>query len=111
MGATVQHDIAVYKLLSPPATGSIFRQYFGPLPSPTLIIHTLPSTLSFLSTGIGPYTAGAISSIAFNRVEPLVDGNVIRVLSRLYALQEPVGSFVCVCVCVCESVCVCVCGY
>lgn len=38
--------------------------------------------------GIGPYTAGAISSIAFGQVEPLVDGNVIRVLSRLYALKE-----------------------
>jgi A/G-specific adenine glycosylase len=37
--------------------------------------------------GIGPYTAGAISSIAFGKTEPLVDGNVIRVLSRLFALQ------------------------
>ena len=33
--------------------------------------------------GIGPYTAGAILSIAFNQDEALVDGNVIRVLSRL----------------------------
>lgn len=41
--------------------------------------------------GIGQYTAGAISSIAFNKVEPLVDGNVIRVLSRLYVLKESVG--------------------
>ena len=41
--------------------------------------------------GIGPYTAGAISSIAFNQVEPLVDGNVIRVISRLFALKETVG--------------------
>ena len=36
--------------------------------------------------GIGPYTAGAISSIAFNQAEPIVDGNVIRVLSRIHAL-------------------------
>ncbi|MCA9641255.1 MAG: A/G-specific adenine glycosylase, partial [Myxococcales bacterium] len=36
--------------------------------------------------GVGPYTAGAIASIAHNRAEPIVDGNVIRVLSRLYAL-------------------------
>ncbi len=36
--------------------------------------------------GIGPYTAGAIASIAFGQDEPLVDGNVIRVLTRLYAL-------------------------
>lgn len=38
--------------------------------------------------GIGPYTAGAISSIAFGKHEPLVDGNVIRVLARLRALAE-----------------------
>lgn len=38
--------------------------------------------------GIGPYTAGAISSIAFRKHEPLVDGNVIRVLARLRALSE-----------------------
>jgi A/G-specific adenine glycosylase len=37
--------------------------------------------------GVGPYTAGAISSIAFGQHEPLVDGNVIRVLSRLFAIQ------------------------
>ena len=36
--------------------------------------------------GIGPYTAGAISSIAFNEPEPILDGNVIRVLSRIHAL-------------------------
>jgi A/G-specific adenine glycosylase len=36
--------------------------------------------------GIGPYTAGAISSIAYNQPEALVDGNVVRVLSRLRAL-------------------------
>jgi A/G-specific adenine glycosylase len=36
--------------------------------------------------GVGPYTAGAISSIAFNQPVPLVDGNVIRVLSRMTAL-------------------------
>lgn len=36
--------------------------------------------------GIGPYTAGAISSLAFGLAEPAVDGNVIRVFSRLYAL-------------------------
>ncbi|KAM9999600.1 hypothetical protein ACTFIZ_008055 [Dictyostelium cf. discoideum] len=36
--------------------------------------------------GIGPYTAGAISSIAFNNPVPLVDGNVIRVLSRVRSI-------------------------
>ncbi len=34
--------------------------------------------------GVGRYTAGAICSIAFDQPEPLVDGNVIRVLSRLF---------------------------
>lgn len=36
--------------------------------------------------GIGEYTAGAISSIAFNRPEPILDGNLVRVFSRLYGL-------------------------
>jgi len=36
--------------------------------------------------GIGPYTAGAIASIAFDLPEPVVDGNVARVFSRLFAL-------------------------
>ena len=37
--------------------------------------------------GIGPYTAGAIASLAFGLPEPAVDGNVIRVFSRLFALR------------------------
>ncbi len=36
--------------------------------------------------GVGPYTAGAIASIAYGLPEPVVDGNVIRVLSRLFCL-------------------------
>ena len=36
--------------------------------------------------GIGRYTAGAIASIAFNQPAPILDGNVIRVLTRLFAL-------------------------
>ena len=39
--------------------------------------------------GIGPYTAAAISSIAFDRAETVVDGNVERVMARLYAVQTP----------------------
>ncbi|GAA5936490.1 A/G-specific adenine glycosylase [Sporobolomyces koalae] len=39
--------------------------------------------------GIGPYSAGAISSIAFGKRNALVDGNVTRVLSRLTALHAP----------------------
>jgi A/G-specific adenine glycosylase len=37
--------------------------------------------------GIGPYTAAAIASIGFNEAVPVVDGNVERVISRLYALD------------------------
>jgi A/G-specific adenine glycosylase len=39
--------------------------------------------------GVGRYTAGAIGSIAFDLPEPLVDGNVARVLSRLFAVDTP----------------------
>ncbi|MCU0788008.1 MAG: A/G-specific adenine glycosylase [Verrucomicrobia bacterium] len=38
--------------------------------------------------GIGPYTAGAICSIAFNQPTPILDGNVIRVLSRVFAITS-----------------------
>ncbi|MDY6801961.1 MAG: A/G-specific adenine glycosylase [Bacteroidota bacterium] len=38
--------------------------------------------------GIGEYTAAAIASIAFNITEPAVDGNVYRVLSRLFGIAE-----------------------
>jgi len=40
--------------------------------------------------GIGPYSAGAILAIAFGRREAAVDGNVIRVLSRIFAIDSPV---------------------
>lgn len=41
--------------------------------------------------GIGPYTAGAIASIAFDRPAAVLDGNVIRVLSRLLDLEDDVS--------------------
>jgi A/G-specific adenine glycosylase len=37
--------------------------------------------------GIGRYTAGAICSIAFNQPQPVLDGNVIRVLTRLFGIE------------------------
>ncbi len=40
--------------------------------------------------GIGPYTAGAIMSIAFNQNYPLVDGNVIRILARIFNIENSV---------------------
>ena len=45
-----------------------------------------------LVPGIGPYTAGAILSIAFDLKEPLVDGNVQRVFSRFFGFQEEIES-------------------
>jgi A/G-specific adenine glycosylase len=41
--------------------------------------------------GVGRYTAGAIGSIAFDREEPLVDGNVARVFARLFGIGTPLG--------------------
>ncbi|CAI6065265.1 A/G-specific adenine glycosylase [Cohnella sp. JJ-181] len=41
--------------------------------------------------GIGPYTSGAIMSIAFGRPEPAVDGNVMRVLSRYFCIDEDIA--------------------
>jgi A/G-specific adenine glycosylase len=40
--------------------------------------------------GIGPYTAGAVASIAFDTAAALVDGNVMRVLARIYAVNDDV---------------------
>ena len=42
-------------------------------------------------SGIGEYTAGAIASIAYDRSVPAVDGNVIRVVSRVAGIRENVG--------------------
>ncbi|HEY4953066.1 MAG TPA: A/G-specific adenine glycosylase, partial [Verrucomicrobiae bacterium] len=39
-------------------------------------------------SGIGRYTAGAICSIAFNQPTPILDGNVIRVLTRIFGIVE-----------------------
>ncbi len=60
------------------AAQAIVRDHGGIVPQSTTQLLELP--------GIGRYTAGAIASIAFAQPEPLVDGNVIRVLSRLLAI-------------------------
>lgn len=57
------------------AAQMIMEQYGGSMPRDYERLLELP--------GIGSYTAGAISSIAFGRREPAVDGNVLRVLARL----------------------------
>lgn len=52
----------------------------------------LPQTVEELRTlsGVGPYTAGAILSIAFGGKVPAVDGNVMRVVSRLKGIREDI---------------------
>lgn len=61
------------------AAQNIVAEHGGHLPDSIEAITALP--------GIGRYTAGAILSIAYNRPLPIVDANVIRVLSRLYGLR------------------------
>lgn len=63
---------------------AVMEQFGGVVPSNVRELLLIP--------GIGRYTAGAIASIAFQQREPLVDGNVARVFSRLYTLEHPVGS-------------------
>jgi len=42
--------------------------------------------------GVGPYTAAAISSFAFNLAYPVVDGNVYRVLSRIFGIRNAIDT-------------------
>jgi len=51
---------------------------------------TVPSTYDGLKSlkGIGPYTAAAVASIAFGKAHGVLDGNVIRVLTRVFAIEE-----------------------
>lgn len=55
---------------------------------------TIPTTAAGWQCvpGVGPYTAGAIASIAFGEPVPAVDGNVLRVLSRWLALELPIDA-------------------
>ncbi len=61
---------------------TIVQEYGGALPASYRQLLALP--------GIGPYTAGAIASIAFGLPEPAVDGNVLRVITRLTADESDV---------------------
>ncbi|MDD3335359.1 MAG: A/G-specific adenine glycosylase [Eubacteriales bacterium] len=65
------------------AAQMIIAEWQGAFPSAYDEIVKLP--------GIGPYTAGAIASIAFREAVPAVDGNVYRVLSRYYGIRSDVG--------------------
>lgn len=59
----------------------ITAEHSGKFPASQAALMELP--------GIGPYTAAAISSIAFNQPAVAVDGNVERVVSRFFAIEEP----------------------
>jgi len=61
----------------------IVADYSGKLPQSWKHIRQLP--------GVGDYIAAAVLSIAFNQVYPVVDGNVKRVISRLYQIDAPVN--------------------
>src|SRR6201994_1337822 len=59
---------------------AVLRDHGGAFPDTEEGLRTLP--------GIGPYTAAAIAAIAFGRRTMPVDGNIERVVSRLYAVEE-----------------------
>lgn len=64
------------------AAREVVERHGGVFPSDYDAIRALP--------GIGAYTAGAIASICFEQPTPAVDGNVLRVVSRLLATDAPV---------------------
>src|ERR1700704_1592130 len=63
---------------------AVGERFGGALPSRAAELREVP--------GIGPYTAGAIASIAFGERAPLVDGNVARVLARVYGIEDDIKS-------------------
>jgi len=65
------------------AAGVIAARHGGKLPDTLHDLLALP--------GIGAYSAGAILSLAFGRAVPAVDGNVKRVLARLYGIESPLS--------------------
>lgn len=64
------------------AAKEIVEHHEGRLPRDLEALIALP--------GVGPYTAGAVASIAYGEPVPAVDGNVTRVLARLYRVEEDV---------------------
>ena len=60
---------------------TVARDYGGVFPDTEEGLRALP--------GVGPYTAAAIAAIAFDRPATVVDGNVERVMARLFAVTEP----------------------
>lgn len=62
----------------------LVAEYQGELPAEFTQLVSLP--------GIGPYSAGAIASIAFGEPVPAVDGNVLRIIARLLASREDISN-------------------
>jgi A/G-specific adenine glycosylase len=62
----------------------VIKDYGGELPHITCELRKLP--------GIGRYSAGAIASIAFGLDEPALDGNIRRVMARVFNVSQPVSS-------------------
>lgn len=65
------------------AAREVKEKYNGYIPADKMKVAALK--------GIGPYTVGAIMSIAFNQAEPAVDGNVMRVLTRYFRLHDNIS--------------------
>src|SRR6187549_1636680 len=66
------------------AARQIVEQFHGHFPNTYDAIQSLK--------GVGPYTAAAIASFAFNLPHAVLDGNVYRVLSRFFGIDEPIDS-------------------
>jgi A/G-specific adenine glycosylase len=66
------------------AARKIVNEYNGKFPDNYEAIKALP--------GIGPYTAAAISSFAFNEPQAVVDGNVQRVIARYFGISTPIDT-------------------
>lgn len=64
------------------AAQQIVEHHGGEIPSNRSALLALP--------GVGEYTVGAILSLAYNQPEPILDGNVKRVLARLFDIDRPV---------------------
>jgi A/G-specific adenine glycosylase len=60
---------------------AVARDHGGVFPDTEEALRALP--------GLGPYTAAAVAAIAFDRAANVVDGNVERVIARLFALETP----------------------
>jgi A/G-specific adenine glycosylase len=64
------------------AAKTVLEQYGGVIPSEPEEFSKLP--------GVGPYTTGAVMSIAFQKPVPAIDGNVLRVMTRFLGIRDAI---------------------